>query len=101
MAQSITWTETKVKVARLIPADYNPRKISAKERAELTTSVEQFGRVEPLIINTGTRKNCVIGGHQRVKIYADLGYVEVEAKVPSRELTEDEEKELNLRLNKF
>jgi DNA modification methylase len=100
MANSITWTEIKVKVANLIPADYNPRKISAKERAELTTSVEQFGRVEPVIINTGTRKNCVIGGHQRLKIYADLGVVEIEAKAPSRELTEDEEKELNLRLNK-
>lgn len=100
MTQTIVWKEVKVKVADLIPADYNPRKISAKERAELTTSVEQFGRVEPVIVNTGTRKNCVIGGHQRLKIYADLGVVEIEAKVPSRELTEDEEKELNLRLNK-
>jgi hypothetical protein len=36
----------------------------------------------------------IIGGHQRLKIYADLGVVEIEAKTPSRELTEDEEKEL-------
>jgi DNA modification methylase len=100
MTQTITWTEKKVKVTDLIPADYNPRKINAKEREDLTRSIEQFGRVEPVVVNTGSRKNCVIGGHQRLKIYADLGITEVEAKVPSRELTEDEEKELNLRLNK-
>lgn len=100
MTQTIVWTEKKVKTADLVPASYNPRKISKKEREELTKSVQQFGRVEPVIVNTGTRTNCVIGGHQRIKIYADLRILEIEAKVPSRELTQDEEKELNLRLNK-
>lgn len=100
MTQTIVWTEKKVKTRDLVPASYNPRKISKKEREELTKSVQQFGRVEPVIVNTGSRTNCVIGGHQRIKIYADLGILEIEAKVPSRELTEDEEKELNLRLNK-
>ena len=100
MTQTILWKEEKVKTADLVPASYNPRKISKKEREELTKSIEQFGRVEPVIVNTGSRSNCVIGGHQRIKIYADLGILEIEAKVPSRELTEIEEKELNLRLNK-
>ncbi len=100
MTQTIVWTEKMVMTADLVPASYNPRKISAKEREELTKSIQHFGRVEPVIVNTGARKNCVIGGHQRIKIYADLGITEIEAKVPSRELTEDEEKELNLRLNK-
>lgn len=100
MTQTIVWTEKKVKTADLVPASYNPRKISKKEREELSKSIEQFGRVEPVIVNTGSRSNCVIGGHQRIKIYADLGIIEIEAKVPSRELTEVEEKELNLRLNK-
>lgn len=100
MTQTISWVERKVSVTDLIPASYNPRKISTKEREELTKSINQFGRVEPIVVNTGTRANCVIGGHQRLKIYADLGIDTVEAKVPSRELTEAEEKELNLRLNK-
>lgn len=100
MTQTIVWTERKVKTADLVPASYNPRKISKKEREELTKSIEQFGRVEPVIVNTGSRANHVIGGHQRIKIYADLGITEIEAKLPSRELTEVEEKELNLRLNK-
>lgn len=100
MTQTISWDERKVRVADLIPASYNPRKISPKEREELTKSINQFGRVEPIVVNTGSRTNRVIGGHQRLKIYADLGIETVEAKVPSRELTEAEEKELNLRLNK-
>ena len=94
MTQTIAWTERKVKTADLVPASYNPRKISKKEREELTKSIEQFGRVEPVIVNTGSRANHVIGGHQRIKIYADLGITEIEAKLPSRELTEVEEKEL-------
>jgi DNA modification methylase len=100
MNTPLMWTEVKVNTADLKPADYNPRKLSAKERADLTASIEQFGRVEPIILNIGSRENCVIGGHARIKIYLDLGITEVEAKIPNRELTESEEKELNLRLNK-
>jgi ParB-like chromosome segregation protein Spo0J len=44
MTQTIVWTERKVKTADLVPASYNPRKISKKEREELTKSIEQFGR---------------------------------------------------------
>jgi DNA modification methylase len=100
MTNKIVWTETVVQLKDLIPADYNPRKMSSKEKKDIQKSIEQFGRVEPIILNTGTRSNCVIGGHQRIKIYADLGITEVEAKIPSRELSLNEEKELNLRLNK-
>ncbi len=100
MKQTITWVEKTASIADLIPASYNPRKISKKEREELTKSISQFGRVEPIIVNTGSRSNCVIGGHQRIKIYADLKIQTVEVKIPSRELTLEEEKELNLRLNK-
>jgi DNA modification methylase len=100
MNNQIVWTEVKVLVKDLIPADYNPRKLEVKEKADLTESINKFGRAEPIVLNIGSRKNCIIGGHQRIKIYADLGVTEVEAKIPSRELTETEEKELNLRLNK-
>lgn len=100
MNNQIVWTEIKVLVKDLIPADYNPRKLEVKERNDLTESINRFGRVEPIVLNIGTRENHVIGGHQRIKIYADLGILEVEAKVPSRQLSESEEKELNLRLNK-
>lgn len=98
-SKKITWSYTKRKVKELTPNGYNPRKMSADERKNLQKSIEEFGTVVPVILNTGSRAGVLIGGEQRVKIYADLGYAEVECMVPSRELTIEEERELNLRLN--
>lgn len=93
----ITWSTEKRKVKDLIPADYNPRKISEKQRLELIESIKEFDTVEPLVINLN---NHLIGGHQRLSIYTDQGIDEVEVRVPNRKLTVDEEIKLNLRLNK-
>jgi DNA modification methylase len=79
---------------------YNPRKISESERRDLENSIKEFGTVVPVVLNSGKRGNVIIGGEQRVKIYADLDIENVECMIPSRELTLEEEKELNLRLNK-
>ncbi len=87
----------KRKVMDLIPADYNPRKISESNRIDLMDSIKQFSEVEPVIIN---KDNKLIGGHQRVSIYADLGFDEIDVRVPDRQLTMEEEMRLNLRLNK-
>lgn len=95
--KKITWKNEKIRVGALFPAAYNPRKISEKGRADLTASVDRFGRVEPLVANTD---GTLIGGHQRLAVYAEKGIEEVEVMVPSRRLTKAEEKELNLRLNK-
>lgn len=98
--KKLTWkTETR-KVKDLLPASYNPRSLSEKEREDLKDSIEEFGAVVPLVVNIGKRKDTLIGGHQRTSLYADLGIEEVEVKVPNRELTEKEEERLNLRLNK-
>lgn len=96
----LTWTTTKRKVADLLPSGYNPRKMSESERRDLEDSIKEFGTVVPVVLNVGTRENVLIGGHQRVTIYADLGIEEIDAMIPSRELSEQEEKTLNLRLNK-
>lgn len=93
----ITWHTEKRKVKDLIPADYNPRKISIQERADLMDSIKQFGAVIPVVINLD---NKMIGGHQRLSIYADLGIEEIDVQVPNRQLTIEEEMRLNLRLNK-
>ena len=100
MSKKITWKTEIRKVKDLIPADYNPRSLSSKERADLQASIEEFGVAQDLIVNIGSRKDVLIGGHQRTSIYADLGIEEVEVKVPSRELSITEEQRLNLRLNK-
>jgi len=98
--KKLTWKTEKRKVQDLVPADYNPRKISEQERRDLEESIEEFGQVTPIVVNIGKRKDTLIGGHQRTSLYADLGYETVDVMVPSRELTEDEERRLNLRLNK-
>ncbi len=98
--QKLTWSSTTRKVKDLIPNGYNPRKMSGNQKHDLQKSIEQFGAVVPVVLNIGSRANTLIGGEQRIKIYADLGYTEVECMIPSRELTLAEEQELNLRLNK-
>lgn len=80
-------------------ADYNPRQLTEKQHKELTDSLEKFGFVDPVLVNKNkTRKNIIIGGHQRVKVATMLGI----EKVPCVELdlNEEQEKELNVRLNK-
>lgn len=95
--KKLTWHTEKRKVSELKPADYNPRKLSDKARADLTHSVEEFGEVEPVVVNTN---GTIIGGHQRISVYADLKLDEITVRVPDRKLTPSEEKRLNLRLNK-
>jgi len=98
--KKITWSSTARKLNDLIKNGYNPRKLSENEKRDLEKSVKEFGAVVPVVINIGSRANIIIGGEQRVKVYADLGIDSIECVVPSRELTLEEEKELNLRLNK-
>ena len=90
----------KINIAQLSPAKYNPRKDLKPGDAEyekLKRSIEQFGYVEPVIWNKTTGR--VIGGHQRLKILADLGLTEVDCVVV--ELSEEKEKALNIALNKI
>lgn len=98
--QKLTWSVTARKVIDLTKNGYNPRKLSESERRNLEKSIKEFGAVVPIVLNIGSRTNIIIGGEQRLKVYADLGIAEVECMIPSRELTLEEEKELNLRLNK-
>jgi DNA modification methylase len=95
--EKITWKNEKRKIAELIPADYNPRKISDQQKEQLRSSLEKFNLADPLVVNTD---NTLIGGHQRLKVLLELGIEEIDVRVPDRPLTKDEEKELNLRLNK-
>lgn len=93
----IKWTSAKRKIADIMPADYNPRRLTDEQAKNLTASLERFDLADPLIINADGK---LIGGHQRLKILIKQGAVEVDVRVPDRQLTEAEEKELNLRLNR-
>jgi hypothetical protein len=98
--KTLQWKIEKRKVKDLLPADYNPRKMTEEEEKDLKASIDEFGAVIPVVVNVGKRKNILVGGHQRSKLYAEKGIEEIDVMVPSRELTEEEEKKLNLRLNK-
>ncbi len=98
--QKIQWKNETRLVKDLLPADYNPREMTSKEEEDLRASIEEFDAVVPVVINIGKRGNVLIGGHQRVTIYGQLGIEEIDVRVPNRELTTAEEKRLNLRLNR-
>jgi DNA modification methylase len=89
-----------VKIGELKFAEYNPRVATKKETSELKKSLERFGFVEPVVVNSAPkRKNIIIGGHFRVKVAKDIGLKEVPVHyVKISDLKK--EKELNLRLNK-
>jgi ParB-like chromosome segregation protein Spo0J len=90
---------TLVNINSLNPAEYNPRQISNKQYEDLKASMEKFGCVDPIIININPdRQNVVVGGHQRLRILRELGA----EKVPtvSVNLSQEDERELNVRLNK-
>lgn len=78
-------------------AKYNPRRINEFQFASLKQSIERFGFVDPVIVND--RTNTLVGGHQRLKAAKDLGLKHVP--VVALDLSEEEEKALNVALNKI
>lgn len=105
-----------INITDIIPSEYNPRRISEEEYDKLAKSLNNFGVVDPIIINL--KNNHIIGGHQRYDVLheqyiqdnnkygklhllrlGDIGWV-----FPDTELTvksDDHEKALNLALNKI
>ena len=59
----------KIKLTDLVPANYNPRQISKEEKKKLENSINNFGIVEPILINLSN--NRIIGGHQRFDVLFD------------------------------
>ena len=87
------------KIKDLIFAEYNPRKLTTEEYQNLKDSLLRFGIVDPIIVNMNKdRKNILIGGHQRVRVWQDLN----NKTIPAIEvnLPFEKERELNIRLNK-
>ena len=87
------------KIKDLIGAEYNPRELTKDQYKQLKDSLLRFGVVDPVIVNKHPeRDNIIIGGHQRSKVWGDMG----NESIPTVELslTLDKEKELNVRLNK-
>lgn len=89
------------KISELRKADYNARRATPQQRASLRECMEKFGwQGSYAVININPeRKDIIVSGHLRIDVWSkDLGHDEC----PCIEcyLTEEEERELNIRLNK-
>jgi ParB-like chromosome segregation protein Spo0J len=87
----------------LVPAPYNPRKISADDFELLKDSIREHGLVEPIVVQKSN--NMIIGGHQRLNAFVE---VEHEQGVKNPKTTcfvldcdDATAKRLNLRLNRI
>lgn len=88
-----------VNINELRGSEYNPRLISPVERRQLTDSIKEYGVVNPLIVNSNPERfNIIVGGHQRWDVAKELGHTIIP--VIYLNLTLEQERKLNLRLNR-
>ena len=88
----------KAPVKDLVSPEWNPRQITDEELEKLKTSLEEFGYIEPIIINDVN--NHVVGGNQRLRALIALGYDEVDCVYVHIEDI-NKEKACNVALNKI
>ncbi len=84
-----------IPITELKPTIYNPRKITRHVLKTLKANIQEFGLVDPLVVNSDM---TIIGGHQRFKACLELGFKEVPCIVLN--LSKSKERALNLALNK-
>jgi len=82
-------------IEKIKPSDYNPRDIAKRNYTGLKNSHTRFGTVLPVVWNK--RTGHIVGGHQSYKIQTEQGKKEILVSVV--DLTEAEERALNLALN--
>ncbi|QIK56059.1 DNA modification methylase [Dysgonomonas sp. HDW5B] len=97
MSQLYWKTEQRI-VRDLIPSDYNPRVRDDDGQRVLEESMSEFNLVDTPVINLD---NTLIAGHRRLEYYIERGQLdlEIDVRVPSRMLTEDELKRYMLLSN--
>ena len=88
----------KAPVKDLVSPEWNPRQITTEELEKLKTSLEEFGYIEPIIVNDVN--NHVVGGNQGLRALIALGYTEVDCVYVHIEDL-NKEKACNVALNKI
>lgn len=97
--------EAKIVELKVLPlsslkaAEYNPRKElkpGDEEYEKIKRSLERFGFADPVVVNSDM---TIIGGHQRVRVAKDIGMTEAPCSVV--DLSKEDEKALNIALNKI
>lgn len=89
-------TVKNVKITTLKPSPYNPRHISKHDFQALKRSLEEFGLVEPVVVNKNMQ---IIGGHMRAEAAKSLGMEDVP--IVQLDISKKKEKALNLALNRI
>lgn len=94
----LEWSTVKRKVKDLVPYEYNPRRLTEEKKERLRASLEKFNLAEIPAINTD---NVIIAGHQRIVVLLEIGRgeEEIDVRIPSRKLTEEEFKQYNITSN--
>ena len=88
------------RLEELTRADYNPRvnlEPGDYEYENLFNSIEEFGYVVPIIWNK--RTGNIVGGHQRLTVLMNSGVEEAEVSVVDLDI--EQEKQLNVALNRI
>jgi len=100
VTEPITWTNETRKLSDLIPWDVNPRQLTEKQAEHLQKSLRKFGLAQPFLISPD---NDIYDGHQRTKlmdIMNEYGHdADIDCRMSSRLLTDDERRELVIRLH--
>lgn len=86
----------KVDINELISPEYNPRQITDDEMGKLKNSINEFGYIDPIIVNRVN--NHIVGGNQRYECLKSLGYNEIDV-IFIEEPDINREKAINIRLN--
>lgn len=96
---NITWTNDPRRLADLVPWEHNPKRMTKKQADGLRLSIERFGFAVPFLISPD---NEIYDGHQRQSLMNAIqeygANATVDVRVSSRLLTDDERRELVIRL---
>lgn len=95
----LSWTNEQRKLSDLVPWEHNPKRMTKKQADGLRASIEKFGFAVPFLVSP---QGDIYDGHQRQQLmdamreYGPDALIDV--RVSSRELTDDERRELVVRL---
>ena len=92
----IEWLIQKRKLTDLKPWNKNPRKISKHACAKLVERIKVRGFHDVLKID---ENNVVLSGNQRLRALKECGFTEVDVKVPSSKITEEQKSKVGLESN--
>ena len=84
-----------MRISEILPAELNPRTISASAFSGLSGSLKRFGYVEPMVWNR--RSGRLVSGHQRLRALSEQGFSRADVSVV--DLSPEEESALLLTMN--